>query len=290
MNNDNKKKSTVVLPQAKKNDTPTKKSQKVGSKKQDKSTSKVKTKKKNSPLKKTLAAILGIVCIGALIGFIIYSFTKENPPKYNKDYVYDGNSLVGTWREYYYEDKFYQTFEFTSDGKISLKSYTYGIFDQEISGTFETSGTNSITISYGENKETSTFSIDEGGALVLYTLGEMGFEERPLVKYDLKYNENASRLFGTWVSASNENEEFEFFDSFVGEARNTQDLSVKDNFRYSLNDNKMYMLYVIIFEDAPDITSGDVLCFDYTLEGDTLTIFGYDSNSNKIEQVFTRKK
>lgn len=290
MSNDDKKKSTIVVPQAKKNDTPAKKSQEVGSKKEDKSSSKGKTKKKNSTLKKVLAVILGIVCISALIGFIIYSFTKEKLPKYNDSYVYDGSSLVGTWREYYWEDKFYQTFEFKSDGTVSLKSYTYGIFDQEINGTYETSNTNTITISYGENKESSTFSIDEGGALVLYTLGEMGFEERPLVKYDLEYNKNASKLFGTWVSTTNKNEEFEFFDSFLGEARNTSDSSLKDNFRYSLTDNKMYMLYVIIFENTPDITSGDVLCFDYTIEGDTLTIFGYDSNSNKIEQVFTRKK
>lgn len=281
MSND-KKKSTLIVPNVSKNDATVKKAQ-INDKESKK-------KKKNSPLKKAFAVILGIACIGALVGFIIFSFTREKPPRYDKEYVYDGNSLVGTWREYYWEDNFYQIFEFTSDGKINLKSYTYGIFDQELSGTYETSGTNTITISYGDNKETSNFSIDESGALVLYTLGEMGFVERPLVKNDVEYNKNASKIFGTWVSNANENEEFEFFDTFIVETRNVTDSALKDSFRYSLTDNKLYMLYVIIFEDTPDITSGDVLCFDYSIEGDTLTIFGYDSNSQKIEQVFTRKK
>ncbi|MBQ4585742.1 MAG: hypothetical protein IJA82_06005 [Clostridia bacterium] len=281
MSND-KKKSTLIVPKFTKNGKSVKKSQ-------DNDTEK-KPKKKNSPLKKAFAIILGLLCIGALVFFIVYSVTREKPPKYDEKYVYDGNSLVGSWREYYWEDKFYQIFEFTSDGKINLKSYTYGIFDQELSGTYETSGTNTITITYGDNKETSNFSIDEGGSLVLYTLGDMGFVERPLVKNDIEYNKNASKIFGTWVSNANENEEFEFFDTFIGEARNVTNPTLKDNFRYSLSGNKMYMLYVIIFEDTPDITSGDVLCFDYSIEGDTLTIFGYDSNSKKIEQVFTRKK
>ena len=150
-----------------------------------KKTDKMSKKAKDAPKKKwkitpkkVVALVCGIICLVALIGFIVYSFTKENPPRYNEKYVYDGNSLVGTWREYEFDESFFQIYEFTRDKKVILKSYTYGIFDQELVGSYETSNTNTITISYSDKeKEQSSFSIDEGGRLVIYTLGEMGFEE-----------------------------------------------------------------------------------------------------------------
>ena len=285
----NERKTTTIVPKDTKGTPSLPKDKAKKTDKMSKKTKDAPKKKWKITPKKVVALVCGIICLVALIGFIVYSFTKENPPRYNEKYVYDGNSLVGTWREYEFDESFFQIYEFTRDKKVILKSYTYGIFDQELVGSYETSNTNTITISYSDKeKEQSSFSIDEGGRLVIYTLGEMGFEERALVKYDLDYKKPDS-LLGTWVSSSNNKEEFEFFKDYTGVARNTEDSSLLDNFRFALKDNKMYMLYVIKVDGMPDIVSGGVMCFDYRLEGNTLTIYGNDANGNTIEQIFTKK-
>ena len=55
--------------------------------------------------------------------------------KYDENYVYDGESLLGKWQETSHNDEFYQVYNFTSKSDVILTSYSFGIMMQEIVAT-----------------------------------------------------------------------------------------------------------------------------------------------------------
>ncbi|MBQ7907090.1 MAG: hypothetical protein IJ309_07885 [Clostridia bacterium] len=253
---------------------------------------------KNKTFKKVLFGALGVLAAAAIIVFIIISvikFTEDSGPKYDESYVYDGFSLVGTWREYEHDDSGYILYEYKADNTITKTSYTYGIKDQQIVGTYTVTMPNSITIRYegegDEPVETSNFSIDEWGTLVLYTLGDMGYRHLGYVKNDLEFSKGENPLLGDWRLLENNDVNMHFGSDSYGYLYYVSSPNERDDFAYSWRgDNELYMLYVIRFEGTPDIPTGSIIAPGYRIEDDRLTIYGNDSNGNYIEQVYERIK
>ena len=63
---------------------------------------------------------------------IIACFMISCGSKYNKDYVYDGTSLVGKWQEEDFDEKYYKIYDFKADGTVTFSYYTYGISCERI--------------------------------------------------------------------------------------------------------------------------------------------------------------
>ena len=249
---------------------------------------------KNKAFKRVLFGVLGVLAVAAIVVFIIITvikFTEDSSPKYDESYQYDGISLVGTWREYNHDDSGYLLYEYKSDGTITKTSYTYGIKDQQITGTYKVSLPNSITIEYGDTRETSNFSIDEIGTLVLYTLGDMGYEHRAFVPSDLTFAKGENKLLGSWRLKENNDISITFGNDGYGNFAYISNPNKRDDFAYSYRgDSELYMLYVIRFEGTPDIPSGSIMAPSYKIEGNTLTIYGNDANGGYIEQIYERIK
>lgn len=253
---------------------------------------------KNKTLKKVLFGALGVLAAAAIVVFIIITvikFAEDSSPKYDESYQYDGISLVGTWREYNHDDGGYVLIEYKADGTIIKTSYTFGIKDQQIGGTYKVSLPNSITIEYegssGETKETSNFSIDELGTLVIYTLGDMGYEHRAFVPNDLSFAKGENKLLGSWRFKENNDISITFGDDGYGYFAYISNPNERDDFAYSYRgDSELFMLYVIRFEGTPDIPSGGIIAPSYKIEGDTLTIYGNNANGGYIEQIYERIK
>ena len=242
------------------------------------------------PLNKIKYILLMLIAVAVMLTCLV---SCNGQPQYNADYVYDGFSLIGLWREYNHDDSFYQLYEFKADGSITVKSYTYGIKDEQIEGSYSVSDTNSITIEYymkdGNYKETSNFSIDEWGTLVIYTLGEMGYQNFALVPYDLGFNQGENPLLGNWQLKDDNDVCIYFGEDYYGHMYYVSNPLTMDEFVYSFRGNELYMLYVIRYEGTPDIPSGELIAPSYVIENDTLTIYGNDANGARVELIYERK-
>lgn len=200
--------------------------------------------------------------------------------KYDKDYVYDGKSLVGIWQEIDYEDQYYETYEFTKDGKVFLTSYSFGIEMQKIDATYKVDGNNSLVIAWERNgaPETNTndFSITNDGVLVLRQVVDSKTTEMELTPYNLKYNEK-NDIVGSWRNTDKKDEIFTFNKDYTGRAGNN---NISYKFYYSLKDSSLFMSIVTIdgFKDVVETMS-------YKVEGNTLTLSG--KNADKSETILT---
>ena len=70
--------------------------------------------------------------------------------KYDKNYVYDGTSLVGKWQEVDFEEGLYKIYEFKADGTVTYTFYTYGIvYGDDLNGVtqeYRVDGNNTLVL------------------------------------------------------------------------------------------------------------------------------------------------
>lgn len=200
--------------------------------------------------------------------------------KYDEDYVYDGESLIGVWQESKYEDQYYETYSFSHDGKVQLTSYSFGIEMQRIDATYNVEGDNTLIISWERNglPETNSndFSITRDGVLVLCQVVDSETTEMELVPYNLTYNEK-NDIIGSWRNTDKKDEIFTFNNDYTGRAGNN---NISYKFYYSLKDSSLFMSVVTIdgFKDVVETMS-------YKIEGNTLTLTG--TNADKSETILT---
>ena len=68
-------------------------------------------------MKKIILITIFIVCVVFLVSC----------SEYDKNYVYDGESLIGVWQERDLDEDFYKIYEFKADGTVTQTCYTQGI-------------------------------------------------------------------------------------------------------------------------------------------------------------------
>ncbi len=137
---------------------------------------------------------------------ILFACMMVSCSEYDKDYVYDGTSLVGKWQEEDFDEGLYKIYEFKEDGTVTYTFYTYGIvYSADLNGVtqeYRVEGNNTLVLvdnyNNGTNKiETKVnFSIDEDNQLVLHDDGE---DINILHPYSLPYDD-ISPIVGKWIS------------------------------------------------------------------------------------------
>lgn len=202
--------------------------------------------------------------------------------QYNENYVYDGVSLVGKWREGEHSDEYYQVYDFEND-KVTLTAYSYGIMMQEITADYSVEGNNTLVISWGNGyTDKNKFSITGAPVVVITQVADSQTNEMELVPYDLDWCKDNSRLVGTWVNNDNANETFTFNSNYT--------LYVEGEFdSYTMNYATKGDTLAIGVEIVNNFKE-DVNILTYKVEGDALTLTGVDKDKNEIAISFTREK
>ena len=162
-------------------------------------------------MKKFLAIFLTVLSFALLL----CACGDKYVSKYDEDYVYDGTSLIGKWRESKYSDDFYQVYKITED-EITLTAYSYGLVMQEITAEYTVEGDNTLVVSWGDGyTDRNEFSIAKGPVFVLTQVVDSSTNEMELVPYDLTWNTNNLDIVGTWVSDDNANDTFTFKSNYT---------------------------------------------------------------------------
>lgn len=230
-------------------------------------------------MKKIICVVIVCLCIFSLFGC--------EKSLYDKNYVYDGNSLLGKWGEKDYDEAYYFSYEFFEDGKIEHIVYNYGIEVSKVTGTY-TAEKNEIFIDVVQYDGTNVhyqhkFSMTEKGELVIVYLSDedqMTEKEMVLIPFDVDFNDDNSALVGAWEDKNNQGETWSFNDDYTGTISN-EEFTYK--MYYSVNGKKLYMAYEFV-----EGVKQSLVEFSYSVEGDTLTLKG-KIEGEKIEYVFVRK-
>ena len=164
--------------------------------------------------------------------------------KYDKNYVYDGKSLIGVWQENDINEQEYQTYEFFNDGKIVRKVYSFGIEMQQEEASYSIEGNNTIVVKWNNGyTDRNDFSITRKNVLVLCQVLDSKTLEMELVPYNLEYNKSNSDIVGSWRSLENKDEIFTFNSDYTGEASGALG---GESFLYSLKGSSLFICYKII--------------------------------------------
>lgn len=227
-------------------------------------------------MKKIICLMLICICV---IGLVSCS-------DFDKDYVYDGHSLLGKWREKEYKDSYYISYEFFDNGEVVLNEYNYGIEMSSIIGKYSVE-TNKILIDVTNYDKTVVhyvykFCITDKSELIVIYLDDdqMKEKEMTLVPYDIEYNEDNSKIVGKWEDTNNKGEYWTFNENYTGTISNDE---VSYKMHYSIKKNKMYMAYEFV-----DGVKQGLVEFEYKIKDDTLTIEG-SFDGKKLEYTFERK-
>ncbi len=205
-----------------------------------------------------------------------------NKSRYDENYVYDGNSLVGTWREGDFDDEFYQIYSFYED-KITLTSYSYGIMMQEIEASYTVEGNNTLVISWGDGYvDRNNFSITRDSVLVITQVLSSSVDEMELLPYDLKWNTKNSDIVGTWTSDENPAETFTFREDYTLVVEGELD---SYSMPYAIKDNTLALGGEFIGGFKEEVT-----VLSYKVQGDSLTLTGVNEDKESIIISFTRSK
>ncbi len=225
--------------------------------------------------------------IACIFLICICIFTVASCSKFDENYVYDGESLIGKWYEKDYDESYYIAYDFFENGTVEQTEYYYGIKFGTVSGAY-TVDKNVIeidldrydgTIIHYEHK----FCITDKGELIIIYLSEkdqMTEEEMVLVPYKDDFNEGDKSLFGTWEDKNNPGELWTFKEDFTGTIANKES---SYEMHYSVNDGKIYMAYEFV-----DGVKQGLVEFKYKIKGNTLEIES-KIDGTKIEYSFERK-
>ncbi len=213
--------------------------------------------------------------------------------EYDKNYEYDGESLVGKWIDKSVDESEYDIYDFVDEDTVILTTNCYGIEKNRMEATYRVEDKNQIVIHSEFGYEYIRFSITKDGYLVLIVLDDMNNpseEERIMKKYDLAYNtslELLNSIVGTWVNNENNAIKFTFNSDYTGTSvqGNGQGAGYSYKIYYSLKGNTLYF----IFEYSIGLEDESRAC-EYKVENDTLTLYGKDEKGNTTEIKFTREK
>lgn len=233
-------------------------------------------------MKKILLTVSIIACL--LLAMLLSSCDL-----YNKNYVYDGTSLIGKWVDEELNTGSYDVYEFVDDKNVILTTNCQGIELNRLEGTYTVEDNNKIVIQSGFGKEYIRFSITKDGRLVILTLDDMNMpseDERVMSKYNLEYNKGENKLLGTWKSLDNENEKFVFNEDFTGKSIGLSSkgevIEYKLYYSYKGNELNIIIEYMIGYEEMVRTT-------EFKVEKNILTMSGTDKDGNKIEIKFERE-
>ena len=223
----------------------------------------------------------------ALCLILLFSLTligcDKYVSKYDENYVYDGESLLGKWQETKFTDEFYQVYNFTSSKDVILTAYSYGIVMQEIEATYYVENNNVLVVEWGGgyvNK--NNFSISKDGYLTITQVLEAEHNEMLLEPYNIEWNTSNDAIKGTWISSDYQGESFTFGSDYK--------LSVEGN-------DEIYKIDYAVKGDTlafgGEFVEGfkeEVNVMTYKIDGDTLTLTGKDENGGNVVLTFTREK
>ncbi len=219
----------------------------------------------------------------ALSFVLLLSGCQKYVSKYDENYVYDGESLLGKWQEAQHDDEFYQVYNFTSSDDVTLTSYSYGIAMQEIEATYRVEGNNSLVVEWGDGySNRNDFSISSDGYLTITQVLEAEHGEMVLEPYKLEWNTDNSDIKGTWVSNENKNETFTFGSSYTLTVEGETDVY---KMPYAIKGDM-----VAFGGEFVDGFKEEVNVMTYKIDGDTLTLTGKDENGGSVVLKFTREK
>lgn len=203
--------------------------------------------------------------------------------KYDKNYVYDGESLIGKWQECAHDDEFYQVYNFTSSKDVTLTSYSFGIVMQQIEATYRVEGNNSLVVEWGDGYvNRNDFSISNDGYLTITQVLEAEYNEMVLEPYSLDWNTKNDDIVGTWASNEYENETFTFDASYVLSVENKTEIY---KMPYAISGDKL-----AFGGEFVDGFKEEVNVMTYKIDGDTLTLSGKDENGGDVTLTFTKEK
>ena len=229
-------------------------------------------------MKKFLAIFLTILSVALLM----CACGDKYVSKYDEDYVYDGTSLIGKWRESKYSDEYYQVYEIT-ENEITLTAYSYGLVMQEITAVYTVEGDNTLVVSWGDGyTDRNDFSIAKGPVFVLTQVVDSSTSEMELVPYDLTWNTNNSDIVGTWVSDDSASDTFTFKSNYTLLVEGQYDIYTVP---YAIKDSTLAISgeFVDGFKEEANVLS-------YKIEGDKLTLTGTNEDGNAIAITVTRSK
>ncbi len=203
-------------------------------------------KRKNNKTTKIIIAVVALTLIvGLCVGLLIFADDCKKS-QYNKNYEYDGVSLVGKWMDEELDEKSYDVYEFVDSSKVILSTYCYGIELDSLVGTYEVVDKNQIKIHSEFGYEYIRFSITKKNKLVLVTLDDMnrGESERVMTKYDLNYNSGENKLLGSWQYADAEKVlGYTFNNDYTGNMHTEESGEIRDyKIYYSIKGDKLYYI------------------------------------------------
>lgn len=253
----------------------------------------VKPKKKNSKKKKVIVSIIGILALCAVAVCILLPFlnTGKAVSLYDASYIYDGNDLLGVWREEHYDEYYFQTYNFEANGNVTLTSYYYGIKETSVTGKYAVSDKNLITIVYNESTdsektEQNRFSVTKDGSLVMKVLGQNGESELVMTRSGTKYNNDLS-IFGKWSAViSGSTLTYTFNSDYTGSFEDST--GAKETFVYSTTEDNLYWIQTITYKDTPPIFASELFPYKYSIEGKNL-ILTVKSGEESLSYTLTKE-
>ena len=235
----------------------------------------------------------------SLIMVIIVCVALTGCGDYDKDYVYDGVSLVGKWQEADLDEGNYKVYEFYADGTVTYASCIYGMVpDGYVTAKYKVEGNNTLVLTERLNGKIMVsrmkFSISEDNVLVL--VDEKTEDEiNKLEPYKLGYDE-PSPIKGKWLSTTDDRTDLFWFgdDSEClvfpdarGEIGDNVDEFIK-NGEYAYIMTVLYSTegstVNLCFADQYIVSEDSVITGEYKIENNKLII----SNDGKVVYEFVR--
>ncbi|MBO5213095.1 MAG: hypothetical protein J6B60_06095 [Clostridia bacterium] len=206
---------------------------------------------------------------------------KDDEFKLDKDYEYDGVSLVGRWQSANLDHSSYTVYDFEGGSQAgynnaTVSMYFYGIEAFSVKATYRVEDRNILVIDYNENSistERHRFSISDGRLYI-----DTG-DDIILEKYNLEYNKS-NDILGTWRDEDS-GVTWKFLSDYTGSV--TDDKGMNEIYFSTLGQT----LYIFINENIlnPDYEFKPeyVSSCTYAIENDTLTL-------TIGEEIYTLKK
>lgn len=212
---------------------------------------------KNKSAKRLAIIILVLVVVVTVLFFALTQHTSSCSKKgYDKNYKYDGTSLIGKWTDTEFKESSYDVYDFVDENTVILTTNCYGIELQRLEASYEVTDGNQLVAAYtykdnlGNTKtqrDYFRFSINKKGELILLVLDDMNNaqSERSMTKRsDLGYNKGENSLVGTWEYSGPEGIiRYTFNSDYTGTIRTEENGEIREpKLYYSYKDGTLYYI------------------------------------------------